>query len=125
MVHSSYSVTTVWSLGPDDAWAAANGYVAFAPVLHWDGVTWSVVDSPARFSAIVGKGPNDVWASGSYWNYEGPADGTLYHWDGSAWTAGSLLIQDIFDVTLSGSSAGDLWALTAGYGDEAYILHHD
>jgi hypothetical protein len=102
----------VWGLsvnGPDDAWAVGttskDAGVAtdhFTFTMHWDGATWTQVQSPspalfpgpggtdADLVAVDASGPDDVWAAGSYTaqNLAG-FSGTqilVLHWDGTSWS---------------------------------------
>jgi len=68
-----------WGAAPDDLWVAGN-HVAF----RWRGgalepVHYSVMDLRARrVNDLVGRGPNDIWASTT--SQEG-----FLHWDGESW----------------------------------------
>lgn len=78
--------------GPDDAWAVGSyrldKQADTAPlILHWDGSTWSIVDSPSLsggLQALTVVSPNDVWAAGE--QTQGTKWLTLTeHWDGTSW----------------------------------------
>jgi hypothetical protein len=61
-----------------------------AQLLHWDGARWSAALTPdlgnaARLFGVVARGPDDVWAVGSY-NYYGSLKTLTLHWNGSAWS---------------------------------------
>ena len=78
-------------------------------------------------ASVWGAAPDDVWAVGP--------NGTILHWDGSAWTGsaigpddeyidlgpGSISIRQHGINALWGSSASDVWAV----GDVGRILHWD
>ncbi len=60
--------------------------------------------SGISFYGLWGSGASDVWAVG---------DGTIVHWDGSAWTtSGTWWWQVLFGIW--GSGASDVWAVGAG-----------
>ena len=91
----------VWASAPDDVWATAMGGV----VHHFDGKRWSslVVDPEEKtLGAIWGSGPGDIWAA---------AGRRLYRYDGRAWTAVELAVDDDV-VALHGTGPGDVWAVT-------------
>jgi hypothetical protein len=83
------SATNIWAVGTyfDTSGAA----VTLAE--HWDGRTWSLVDSPnpegapdAEFHAVSVRSKNDVWATG-FTTITGSLFLTLVeHWDGTQWT---------------------------------------
>jgi hypothetical protein len=69
--HYLYGVTTV---APDDAWAVGlyepQGGGNRTLILHWDGISWSIVPSPnpATYSglyAVAAVSATDVWAGAS------------------------------------------------------------
>lgn len=81
----------VFALATDDVWAVGHTgmeSIDFQPlIMHWDGTTWSRVDSPhaamGYLTAIGGAGPDDLWAAGTL---IGTYDTIIEHWDGSSWT---------------------------------------
>lgn len=104
------NLTAVWGTGASDVWATAYGRI-----LHFDGSTWTEVQSTptAYFTAIHGTAPDNVWAVG----YQG----VVHHWDGQAWTASSLgdlnsLLKDVWV-----GAANDVWAA----GDFRGMWHFD
>ena len=77
----SGSLKKIWGSGPSDVFAVGDNGV----ILHWDGITWSAMESVATvaLSAVWGTGPNDVFVAGG--------DSTIgvvavYHWNGHAWS---------------------------------------
>jgi hypothetical protein len=88
-----------WLLGAgglttDDVWAVGQfAYDTYRGSLieHWDGQVWSVVPEPSRpgyGSYLTGVAPiarDDVWAVGEQRYYDGPEQGLIVHWDGTAW----------------------------------------
>jgi hypothetical protein len=87
----------VVALSPTDAWAV--GWTSNPSSLddqsfsmHWDGTSWSIVATPQpggasvdRLVAVDAAGPNDVWATGLYWDAQTHAHSVILHWDGKAW----------------------------------------
>src|SRR5262249_17781134 len=59
----------------------------FPLTFHWDGSTWSAVNSPSpgssRLNAVSAVSSADIWAAGTK---DGPGSKILaVHWDGSRW----------------------------------------
>jgi hypothetical protein len=84
----------VAALASDNIWAVGyyvdNNQVNETLVEHWDGKSWSIVNSPNRGTdgsqlfGIAAASPSDIWAVGN----SGQGNGVLTlieHWDGSAW----------------------------------------
>lgn len=63
------SASDIWAIGDQVA-------------THFDGTKWSAITSPGdtSFKGIWGVAENDYWALGQ-------ADGSIFHWDGTSWTA--------------------------------------
>jgi hypothetical protein len=81
------------ALAADDIWAVGGGSdgddADLSMILHWDGSSWTQVPGPtpgyfSRLYDVVALGPNDVWASGDY--FDGAYHPLFLHWDGSSWT---------------------------------------
>ncbi len=117
------SATDVWAVG---AYFNHSTHLTETLVEHWDGSSWSVVNSPNRASrshstltAVALVSPDDIWALGS--SDDGPAERTLLeHWDGSAWTLVSSPSPGTWNSILQSLaivSANDVWAV--GY----YIVY--
>ncbi|MBL8635822.1 MAG: hypothetical protein JNM40_21530 [Myxococcales bacterium] len=108
---SSSNLTTnhlqgVWASSPMDAWAVGQA----GTILHWDGVTWSVVSASipksVSFFSVWGSGANDVWAMG-------PKD-QAWHWDGTSWKSVNLpssSFADLLIMNITGSASDDIWAV--------------
>ena len=64
------------------------------------------------FSAIWGASPTDIWVAGE--------QGTLLHWNGSAWSAAVSGTESALRA-LAGSSSKDVWAA----GLDGTLLHFD
>jgi hypothetical protein len=125
------SLWGVSAVSASDVWAAGNYYdgTQFATlVMHWDGTSWTVVDSPSPGGAngsylqsVSARSANDVWAVGHTY------DGTLIeHWDGSAWTVvkspGGV---GVHLTGVSAISATSAFAVGNTYGafSRTFILH--
>ena len=116
----------VTALAANNIWAVGsyndNNNGGQTLVEHWDGVSWSIVESPNRgiygssLSGIAAVTPNDIWAVGSS---SQPAATLIEHWDGSAWSIidspnpryGTIIyLNDVAVVP-----GGDVWAVGAYY----------
>lgn len=113
------SLSGVWGTGPDDVWVVG-GSDAGGEIHHFDGATWSEAALPAGVSLLAwawGFGPDDVYAVG--------LDGSVVHYDGSAWsTLDSGTTDDLWGVF--GFAPDDLW-IVGGTPDqgEPVALHYD
>lgn len=102
--------------------------------LHWDGVSWSAVPTPAvgttgnLLEDVVAIASDDVWAVGS-------SGGTrlhplALHWDGASWKVvrrglGSLVAANFEGVTAAGPH--DVWAVGSylnGQGKNRSLAEH-
>src|SRR5436190_4900388 len=88
--HYLYGVTAV---APNDAWGVGlyepQGGGNRTLILHWDGISWSIVPSPspATYSglyAVAAASATDVWAVGYYFT-ESTQRTLIEHWDGKSW----------------------------------------
>lgn len=73
----SPSIFVMWKAGPQEIFAAGFG----GEITHWDGKTWSVMESVAidNIYGLSGSGPNDVYAVGR--------QGQILHYNGTTWSA--------------------------------------
>lgn len=88
-----HELSDLVAISPNDVWAVGdyrNVAGAFHGVTyHWDGSSWSHVDSPIEqmigdtgLDDVAAAGPDDVWALGG-----GSQEGVvLMHWNGSQWS---------------------------------------
>src|SRR5205823_1467931 len=88
----------VAALAADDVWAIgletapSGGEVPLAE--HWDGTSWSAVDTAplppndgiSEFLGVSATSTNDVWAVGDYGNTQGGITTLAEHWDGTSWS---------------------------------------
>ncbi len=87
-----YDVVSVWTVGPNDAWAAGD-----SGFFHWDGAHWTRATTTAG-SAISGVG-SEVWAVAR--------SGTFMHLVGSSWATGSSPGSSCSGIWVG--SATDIW----------------
>jgi len=102
-----------WGSSASDIWAVGSDASGTAQILHYNGTSWSSVESPTPFLLIGvwGSSASDVWAV-SY-------GGTIIHYNGTSWsTVPSGTTVELFDVW--GSSKSDVWAAGSGT-----LLHYD
>jgi hypothetical protein len=126
----------VTAISPEDAWAVGewsgyvdNTYQNFALAMHWDGESWSIIDTPqpapcdechyVALNAVDATGPNDVWAAGGQ-RIQAP-DGfvgthiLVMHWDGSSW--------EVMDTPVPNGSSGDfIWDVQALAPDDVWFF---
>jgi hypothetical protein len=111
------SANDIWAVG-DKGYRTHAGYAAIPKTLtlHWDGATWSVIDSPHvpgkigdYLNDVDSIATNDVWAVGT----DKAGSSTLaIHWDGSAWL--TVPTQDPGNSgnwleAVSATSSQDVW----------------
>ena len=111
------------ALGPGDIWAV--GYheppaLGHQPLIeHWDGTTWTVVDSPSLVGdfnllhEVSGTSSGDIWAVGTLGD-ETTAAPLIEHWDGTAWAVVQAPRVPGRAATLFGVAAistTDVWAV--------------
>jgi hypothetical protein len=85
-------VTSVWTVGPNDAWAAGD-----SGFFHWDGARWTRATNTAG-GAISGVG-SDVWAVSQ--------SGIFMRLVGSSWATGSSPGSGCTEIWVG--SATDIW----------------
>lgn len=138
-------VRGIEALASDDVWFVGDWNKPFAcrPALamHWDGSSFSVVDTPCSglpssnggfgLEAVSGVASDDVWAVGgggsANFSLTGPY---VIHWDGQSWTHFDTpmpgLTRRLFAVEAIASD--DVWAV-GQYQDfdgfQAYAIHWD
>jgi hypothetical protein len=122
------SLLGVTAIAPDDVWAVGYTVSLDDPyqtlTMHWNGTTWSIVNSPnytfpGAYNALLdvsATGPADVWAVGGSPIAGVGGRGLLLHWDGSSWSlrAGPPNFEFWASSSRSGVlalSASDVWAV--------------
>ena len=116
---------------PGDIWAVGN-YTNNTPALqtlveHWNGTTWTIVNSPnpgvgANFTSVAGDAADNVWAVGYY--FDANQSNTLVeHWDGTTWMIANSPDAGPYPSNLSGVAVvapDDVWAVGYSYDNVAY-----
>ena len=112
-------------MASDDVWATREAGLDNSLIMHWDGTHYENVPTGRfgindHFNAVSAVSANDIWAVGSYDDYNNNQTRTLVeHWDGSAWskvsspnpgTSGNYLYG------VAAVSASDVWAV--GYSND-------
>ena len=119
------SQTDAWAVG----WSGSASSLDDRNVaMHWDGSTWTIVPTPQpggelvdRLLAIDAAGPNDVWATGVFWDSQTDYHSLIMHWNGAAWsvvTHNCDTDQGLPGVTVV--SARNAWAV-----GDAETCHYD
>lgn len=119
------------AVGPDDIWASGyenvnrQGKNGSALVEHWNGSTWSLVDSPVAGSAttlygLAARSSADVWGVGYTDNAQTEFFPVSEHWDGVRWSVVQTPDPGQ-DAALFGiaSVPGEVWAVGA-YSDQSH-----
>ena len=121
------SLADVWGSSELDVYAVGSA-AGRGAVLHFDGVTWSVVlDEPhVGFARVGGTGPSDVWVTGHALVPTGDmleevaGHGAIRHFDGSGWStvqsptsaplgAVSAVSSSVVYVIADGGNGGSVW----------------
>ena len=112
---SATSSTDAWAVGSyeDDLSGAVKTLV-----LHWDGTSWSQVQSPSRGAqtsvlwGVSADSPTDAWAVGNEGNGR-HSFGFVLHWDGTRWS--KVAVPNPSSVvtirSVSAISPTDVWAV--------------
>jgi hypothetical protein len=115
----------VTAISANDVWAVGryrpSGHVYYSTLmLHWDGATWNVVNSPNVgfglenvLSAVDAVSATDIWAVGQY-ELSGEYQTLALHWDGAIWSVVSTPNPGTYNNYLTDVSAtpdGTVWAV--------------
>ncbi len=117
-------LTAVGGSGPNDLWAVGSETDQDDPTIfllfeHWDGTTWSAVQSPTPLmssqfaSSVSAVSSKDVWAVGD--DETGQRRTLAAHWNGQAWSIvptpnlGQGTVQNLL-TGVSANANGDVWA---------------
>jgi hypothetical protein len=138
--------TSVAAISEDNVWAVSLTRILCgarcssldAEVARWNGVEWTMGPKPdthAGLNAVTAVGPDDVWAVGQEYHYNGPSPAperrsVILHWDGVQWHNIEHPVQrDLRGI--AAASPNDIWAVgtspMAGAGpstDTMAILHY-
>ena len=109
--HHYTVLSDVTALSSDDVWAVGaitqhDGQWYRGLFEHWDGQSWSIVDSDlprhrtGGTAAVSAVGPDDVWAASD--------TGALYHYNG-AWRYGDPPASGLTDISMAARDDG--WAV--------------
>jgi hypothetical protein len=126
----------------DDVWAVgqyapdANPNITLSLALHYDGTTWSTVDTPnigthANALLSVAAQPGAAWAVGYHIGDAFLARSLVEAWDGHAWRVVDVPhpfeTENLYGV--AASAATDVWAVGSGRDGEGHFatlaLHFD
>ena len=122
------SLRGVTAIAPDDVWAVGYTVSYDDPyktlTMHWNGIGWSIVDSPnytfpGAYNAlhdVAAAASDDVWAVGGSPFGGVDARGLLLHFDGASWSlrSGPPNAEYWASSTRTGvvaASATDVWAV--------------
>lgn len=126
-------LASVTAVAASDAWAVGYAYAADSQELtitqHWDGTSWSAIQSPNPGTAeecgnaVYGGNElwsvdafslNDVWAVGNLCG-PGTARTLTMHWDGTGWAVipspNKSSLDDSELSSVSAVSSNDVWAV--------------
>jgi hypothetical protein len=93
-----------WAFGPDDVWAIEGDGLR-----HFNGRAWTPTESPLPHAAAA-RSPTDLWVAVDAFALD---HHQLWHFDGTRWSASSVLRGDREAlVALAAPVGGDVWLLT-------------
>jgi hypothetical protein len=125
---------SVNAIASDDVWAVGtyvdSGGALRTLTMHWNGVMWTVINSPNQsyednvLSGVAAISSGDVWAVGDFVTGIGNALTLTMHWNGGEWRTapspnpGALVnyLQAIAPI-----SANDVWAVGYYYDVQATV----
>jgi hypothetical protein len=99
----SGSLMSVWGTSADDVWAVGGDPGDGPMVIHWDGSTWTRLDTGSR---------GDLWWVHGFDGgpvYMGGKDGRIFRYDGAFTLMPTPGVQTVFGIW--GSSPSDVWAV--------------
>ena len=117
---------SVAAVSPTDAWAVGGGYADDSGTSertlaeHWDGATWSVVDTPNQGTVnnqllgVTAQGSSAVWAVGLFVDVLSNENRTLTErWDGTTWAivASPSPGEDAVLLGVAALARGPVWAV--------------
>ena len=102
-----------------DVWAVGQTRTRKTLALHWNGISWAQVSTPApgafgsQLSGVTEISPTNVWAAGSS---DGSGSAALVlHWNGAKWARVPTPSAGIAGLSgVSAVSANDIWAVGSG-----------
>jgi hypothetical protein len=108
---ASISIGGLWGSGPSDVWASS----PYGKYLHWNGTSWTLIDSDLAVSSMWGSGTSDIWGVTN--NAE-----MVKHYDGGTWSTVQITGLGI-PSDVSGTAPADVWV--AGFATGGRIFHFD
>jgi hypothetical protein len=128
-------LSAVAAVSANNIWAVGHTFGGTGDrtlIEHWNGVAWTIVDSPnppgadAQLQAIEVVGAADIWAAGYYYDSATTEHTLLEHWDGGSWTIipspdGPSGYNQLAGIAAVASN--DVWAVAQG--QQEVILHWD
>lgn len=105
---------SVTMISSDDVWALGSTVTGELLMIHWDGTSWSEVDTEGAQGGVVASRIPDVFSLGY----------RISEWNGTAWVVIDSLNQ-LSDPTLVSSvtfSNGDIWAAGITYDSSFHTL---
>jgi hypothetical protein len=112
---SSYTLgLAIWGSSSSNIFVVGYSYEGYAPILHYDGITWGEIASntAASLNAVWGTSASDVYVAGS--------SGTILHYDGITWVSISSAAQ-VHLRGIWGGSSNDVFVV----GECGIIMHYD
>ncbi|MEO5953896.1 MAG: S-layer homology domain-containing protein, partial [Chloroflexia bacterium] len=123
------SGSNIWTAGEHNTcWGCAASILT----LHYDGTTWSIVDSPNAGNStntphdIAVIAEDDAWIVGQF--YDGVWKTMTLHWNGTEWSvvASPNLNSSYNDLGgVAAISSDDIWAVGEWGGSDALTMHWD
>jgi hypothetical protein len=107
---SGESPSSIWGSSARDVWLGVTGG-AMSRMLHFDGSAWIAFTLPTAgiVETIWGSCPTDFWAITST---RGFGVTTLWRFDGTAWSSGSLAGSPQLFTVIAGTGPDDVWLLS-------------
>jgi len=114
---AAVAANDVWAVGTYNP--STTGGLSQTFVLHWNGSTWTRVDSPSpgtfknELRSVIALAANDVWAVGYSWSGSERARTLVLRWNGTAWAhvPSPNMGLDSFLSSVSADAQGNLWAV--------------
>lgn len=113
----------VVDISPTLAWAAGNvttsASIPGQVINQWNGTQWSVFPGPTfasgdqpNIKAMASTSATDIWAIGDLLSDNGQLLSYLFeHYDGTSWTASTIISGDAFLLGASADATNDAWSV--------------
>jgi len=105
-------LSSIWGSSAADIFAVGDvGYLHPALIFHYDGTTWSPMDSGTTTSWAL----RDIWGSSETDVFTVGSSGIILHYDGSQWTPmdSGVQTQNVDLLGIWGSSSRDIYSVGA------------